>query len=107
MHTAEAVVAAVRACQADDHQVVTFAVLGHKADLAFMVLGNDWRSHRAFQTAVQRAARLDGVEHQQRLGPQGHARSFGRLPRSRLRRWANASLPSITKSRFLKCCFQN
>jgi hydrogen peroxide-dependent heme synthase len=40
----EAVVAAVKAGQADDHQVVTFAVLGHKADLGFMALGPDlWR----------------------------------------------------------------
>ncbi|MHB8671156.1 MAG: chlorite dismutase family protein [Acidimicrobiales bacterium] len=40
----EAVVAAVKSCQADDHQVVTFAVLGHKADLGVMALGPDlWR----------------------------------------------------------------
>ena len=40
----EAVVAAVKSAQADDHQVVTFAVLGHKADLGFMALGPDlWR----------------------------------------------------------------
>ncbi len=40
----EAVVTAVKACQADDHQVVAFAVLGHKADLGFMALGPDlWR----------------------------------------------------------------
>ncbi|MDQ6838138.1 MAG: chlorite dismutase family protein [Actinomycetota bacterium] len=43
----EAVVAAVKACQADDHQVVTFAVLGHKADLGVMALGPDlWRLRR-------------------------------------------------------------
>jgi peroxiredoxin len=41
---AEAIAAAVKACQADDHQVVSFAVLGHKADLGFMALGPDlWR----------------------------------------------------------------
>ncbi len=40
----EAVVAAVKSAQADDHQVVAFAVLGHKADLGFMALGPDlWR----------------------------------------------------------------
>jgi chlorite dismutase len=34
----------VKSCQADDHQVVSFAVLGHKADLGFMALGPDlWR----------------------------------------------------------------
>ena len=41
---AEAIAAAVKACQADDHQVVSFAVLGHKADLGFLALGPDlWR----------------------------------------------------------------
>jgi chlorite dismutase len=40
----EAVVAAAKSAQADDHQVVTFAVLGHKADLGFMAVGPDlWR----------------------------------------------------------------
>lgn len=44
---AEAVVAAVKACQADDHQVVTFAVLGHKADVGVMAVGPDlWRLRR-------------------------------------------------------------
>ncbi len=43
----EAVIAAVKACQADDHQVVTFAVLGHKADVGVMALGPDlWRLRR-------------------------------------------------------------
>jgi len=43
----EAVVAAVKSCQADDHQVVTFAVLGHKADVGVMALGPDlWRLRR-------------------------------------------------------------
>lgn len=42
-----AVVKAVTDCQADDHQVVTFAVLGHKADVGFMALGPDlWRLRR-------------------------------------------------------------
>ena len=36
--------AAVKSCQADDHQVVAFAVLGHKAELGMMALGPDlWR----------------------------------------------------------------
>lgn len=43
----EAVAAAVKAAQEAEHQVVTFAVLGHKADLGFMVLGPDlWRLRR-------------------------------------------------------------
>ena len=55
---AEAVVAAVKAAQADGHQVVSFAVLGHKADLGFMALGPDLWRLRALQTALQ-AAGLD------------------------------------------------
>src|SRR3954467_10917061 len=47
---AEAIVAAVKGAEADDHQVVTVSVLGHKADLAFMVLGPDLRRLRRFQT---------------------------------------------------------
>jgi len=44
---AEAVSGAVKACQADDHQVVAFAVLGHKADVGVMALGPDlWRLRR-------------------------------------------------------------
>jgi hydrogen peroxide-dependent heme synthase len=40
----EAVVAAAKSVQADDHQVFSFAVLGHKADLGFMAVGPDlWR----------------------------------------------------------------
>ena len=43
----EAVVSAVKACEADEHQVVSFVVLGHKADLGVMALGPDlWRLHR-------------------------------------------------------------
>lgn len=43
----EAAVTAVKSCQDDDHQVVTFAVLGHKADLGVMALGPDlWRLRR-------------------------------------------------------------
>src|SRR5207253_10047198 len=40
----EAIAAAVKACEADDHTVVPFAVLGHKGDLGVMALGPDfWR----------------------------------------------------------------
>jgi hydrogen peroxide-dependent heme synthase len=46
------VVAAVQKAGADGDQVVPVAMLGHKADLAFMVLSEDlWRLRR-FQTAV-------------------------------------------------------
>ena len=58
----EAVVAAVKALEADDdHQVVPVAVLGHKADVGFMVLGPDlWRLRR-FQTDLV-AAGLEVVD---------------------------------------------
>ncbi len=46
-HDGEAAVAAVKSCQADDHQVVPFAVLGHKAELGVLALGPDlWRLQR-------------------------------------------------------------
>jgi hydrogen peroxide-dependent heme synthase len=49
------VLAAVEQAKADGDQVVTVAVLGHKADLAFMALGVDlWRLRR-LQTALQQA----------------------------------------------------
>lgn len=51
----EAVVAAVKACREDGHQVVGVSMLGHKADLAFMALGPDLRRLRTLQTALQRA----------------------------------------------------
>lgn len=41
---AEAVVRAVKSARAEEYQVVSFAVLGHKADLGIMALGPDlWR----------------------------------------------------------------
>ncbi|HVF74835.1 MAG TPA: chlorite dismutase family protein [Acidimicrobiales bacterium] len=52
---AEAVVTAVKQASDGDHQVVTFAVLGHKADIGFLALGPDvWRL-RTFQSALQQA----------------------------------------------------
>lgn len=50
-----ALASAVAEAQADDVQVVPVAVLGHKADVALMVLGQDlWRLRR-FQSAVAAA----------------------------------------------------
>ena len=47
--------------EADEHQVVTAALLGHKADVCLMALGPDlWRLRR-FQTDIQ-AAGLDVVD---------------------------------------------
>ena len=52
---AQAVVHAVKSAEADGVQVVTVAVLGHKADIGFMALGNDlWRLRR-LQSDLQAA----------------------------------------------------
>ena len=47
-----ALTAAVKAATADELQVIPISVLGHKADLAFMVLGADLWRLRAFQADV-------------------------------------------------------
>ena len=37
----------MKSCQADNHQVISVGILGHKADLGFMALGPDlWRLRR-------------------------------------------------------------
>jgi hydrogen peroxide-dependent heme synthase len=51
----EAVQAAVKVALDAGHQVVTAAILGHKADVCVMALGPDWRVLRSLQTALQRA----------------------------------------------------
>jgi peroxiredoxin len=58
---AEAVRAAVKAAGDGDHQVVPVAVLGHKADLAFLAVGPDLWRLRALQTDLQQAG-LDVVD---------------------------------------------
>ena len=47
--------AAVTAATTAGDQVVTVAILGHKADLAFMVLGEDLWRLRGFQTSIANA----------------------------------------------------
>jgi hydrogen peroxide-dependent heme synthase len=55
---AEAVTAAVKALEEDGHQVVPFAVLGHKADLGVMAVGPDlWRLRQ-----LQSELRVAGLE---------------------------------------------
>lgn len=51
----QAVASAVKQAQSGHHQVVTFAVLGHKADLGFMALGPDLRRLRELQASLQGA----------------------------------------------------
>jgi len=52
---AEALIAAVKHAESEGTQVVPIAMLGHKADAAFMALAKDWRRLRAFQSAIGRA----------------------------------------------------
>jgi chlorite dismutase len=58
---AETVIAAVKEIEAAGHQVVSVALLGHKADYGFMAVGPDLRVLRRFQSALQ-AAGLDVVD---------------------------------------------
>jgi len=51
----QAVISAVKAAVDGEHQVVTAALLGHKADLAFLAVGPDLWRLRALQTDLQRA----------------------------------------------------
>lgn len=51
----DAVIAAIDVTRADEGQVVTAHLLGHKADLSFMGLAPDWRTLRTLQTALARA----------------------------------------------------
>lgn len=48
----EAILAAIKQATASDNQVVTVAMLGHKADLATMALGKDLWQLRELQTAL-------------------------------------------------------
>ena len=51
----EAILAAVKTATTEDDQIVTVAMLGHKADLATMALGKDLWRLRQFQTALSLA----------------------------------------------------
>ena len=57
----QAVVAAVKAAESAGVQVVPVALLGHKADAAFMLLHEDLRALRSVQTGLQHAG-LDVVD---------------------------------------------
>jgi len=58
---AAAISAAVKAATGDDHRVIPVAILGHKADVAFLAIGPDlWRLRR-LQTELQDAG-LDLVD---------------------------------------------
>jgi peroxiredoxin len=51
----EGIIAAVKKAQAADHQVISVATLGHKADACFMALGPDLWVLRALQADLQAA----------------------------------------------------
>lgn len=55
------VAAAVAKAETDEVQVIPVAMLGHKAEVAFMVLSDDWWKLRDFQTRIT-AAQLDLVD---------------------------------------------
>ena len=53
---AEAIRTAVKTVsEAEDHEVITVSILGHKADACFMVVGPDFGVMRRFQTVLQQA----------------------------------------------------
>ena len=56
----QAIASAVKDAEGADHQVVSFSVMGHKADLGFLALGPDWLRLRRLQSGLQ-AAGLDIV----------------------------------------------
>lgn len=57
----ETVVAAVKTAESAEAQVVSASILGHKCDLAVMVLHRDWSVLRGLQSGLQ-AAGLDVVD---------------------------------------------
>lgn len=57
----ESVIAAVKAAEESDCQVLTAAILGHKADICFMALCANWETLRTLQTAIS-AAGVDIVD---------------------------------------------
>jgi len=57
----EALTGAVKAAEAAGQQVVCFAVLGHKADLGFMLLGADLAALRQAQSSLVRFTGLELV----------------------------------------------
>ena len=94
---AQAIAAVVKRAEGDGDQVVTVAMLGHKADAAFMALSDDIVRLRRFQTDVQ-AAGLTVVdsyvsltelsEYAQGLPPErNQARLHPVLPPEDMRAW--------------------
>jgi hydrogen peroxide-dependent heme synthase len=51
----QGILSAVKHAGSADHQVVSFSVLGHKADLGFLALGPDWLHLRRLQSDLQKA----------------------------------------------------
>jgi chlorite dismutase len=86
----EAVIGAVKSFEDDDHQVVVFSVLGHKADIGVLAIGPDWVRLRRLQSALQAAGldvahsyvSLTEVSEYSKGMPEAHlqARLYPRLP---------------------------
>src|SRR5262249_3748100 len=86
----ESIASSVKETQDEEHQVVSFSVLGHKADIGFLVLGPDWVRLRSFQTGIQRAGldvassyvSLTEVSEYSKGMPEAHlkARLYPKLP---------------------------
>jgi chlorite dismutase len=53
--TAQSKAAQSKAAEGEDHQVIAFSVLGHKADIGLLALGPDLWRLRSLQTGVQMA----------------------------------------------------
>lgn len=51
----QAVINAIKAAANGEHQVISFAVFGHKADIGFVTMGPDLWHLRGIQTALQQA----------------------------------------------------
>ncbi len=95
----QAVATAVKEAARDEHQVVSVAVLGHKADIAFMALGPDLGHLRRFQTAL-RVAGLELVDSYVSLTEVSEYAKG--MPEERLRERLYPTLPPEGKQAF---CF--
>jgi chlorite dismutase len=90
----EAVVAAVKSAEMAGQQVVPFAVLGHKADLGFMLLGPDLVSLRRTQGALASGGLEIGYSYLSLTEVSEYARG---LPTGRLEARLHPRLPPVGK----------
>lgn len=91
--SAEDVVNAVKSCEASELQVITFAVLGHKADVGVMALGPDLVALRQVQSTLA-ASGLDLVGSYMSLT---EISEYARAPAERLEPRLHPKLPPAGK----------